>query len=171
MNEIMKWFTENAVWLVPILILMISEFLPFVPSKSNGVLQALLNVLKKSKWGGGAGAAVLVVLLLGGCATGRTQDPAVTAGKSLLAAKETIIGIRTVAAKPCQDGVLSQDVCQQIGKLYKSSKPAYDAATDAMLVYLTTGDSTQYELQMMALQDLVQRLVILQTQSGIGGAK
>lgn len=61
----MIWLRDNAVWLVPIVILILSELMPFLPIQANGVCQAVVNILKKTKWG----AAAMVCLLLTGCAT------------------------------------------------------------------------------------------------------
>lgn len=63
----MKWIMENANWLVPTLIgyLTVTEGLPFLPTKANGVIHMVVELLKKTKWG----AASVLLLFLTGCAT------------------------------------------------------------------------------------------------------
>ena len=65
--NIVKWFTENADWLVPAIIayLTVTESLPFLPTKANGIIHALVEILKKTK----GGAAAVLMLLLSGCVT------------------------------------------------------------------------------------------------------
>jgi hypothetical protein len=84
---------------------------------------------------------VLIVLAMGilaGCAT----DPGIVAGNSLLATQGTIVSIRRQVAVPCQQGLIPQDACQQIGSIYEQSKPAYDAAVDATVLYLGNNTPT-----------------------------
>ena len=84
--------------------------------------------------------ALLALATLAGCATtgAKPQDPAIVAGDSLLAAKQTIVTIRRQVAVPCQQGIIPQADCQQVGDIYLMSKDAYDAAADAAVLALSS---------------------------------
>lgn len=86
--------------------------------------------------------ALLAALCLSGCVTTGTTpvkaDPAIIAGNSLYAAQQTIVNIRRNVVPPCKAGTIPKDVCAQISEIYEQSKPVYDLAVDAELLYMTS---------------------------------
>lgn len=83
-----------------------------------------------------------LILLLSACATtSGTDAPAMTAGKSLLALKEVIVGTREAITVPCQQGIIPVDACRQMDDWYNQSKPVYDAAVDAEILALRGGSA------------------------------
>lgn len=81
---------------------------------------------------------------LSACATtaGKAEAPVVTAGKSLLALKEIIVGTREAITVPCQQGIIPVDACRQMDDWYNQSKSVYDAAVDAEILALRGGSET-----------------------------
>lgn len=84
-----------------------------------------------------------LILLLSACATtsGKTDAPAMTAGKSLLALKEVIVSTREAITVPCQQGIIPAGACHQMDDWYNQSKPVYDAAVDAEILALRGGSA------------------------------
>lgn len=110
----------------------------------------------------------LGLAMLAGCA----QDPAIVAGKGLLATQQTIVNIRRQAGVPCQKGVIPQPTCQQIGSIYEQSKPAYDAAVDAEALYLsnaTPANQAEAEARKQDFLRLATEITALATKYGIKG--
>jgi len=118
---------------------------------------------------------LLLALLLSACSTpGTTPDPAIIAGNTLLAAQGTIVNIRKQVAVPCQQGVIPQDVCQQIGSIYEQSKPIYDAAVDAETLALsnpTTANQTDAQAKQQAILNLATEITAIAVKYGIQGGK
>lgn len=89
--------------------------------------------------------ACCVALALTGCVTDGSnvkKDPAIVAGNSLYAAQQTIVNIRRNVVEPCKQGIIPKQTCAQISDIYEQSKPAYDLAVDATLLYMKTPDPT-----------------------------
>ena len=90
-------------------------------------------------------ASLCACVIISGCAgnlSGAKKDPAIIAGNSLYAAQQTIVNIRRSVVEPCKTGIIPKETCIQISDLYEQSKPVYDLAVDATLLYMKTPDPT-----------------------------
>ena len=99
----------------------------------------------------------ILLLSLSACATasGKTDTPAVTAGKSLYAIQQVIVETRDKIGVPCQKGAIPHDACIQMDALYQQAKPAYDAAVNAEILALRGGsgaDTRQTRDALIALE-------------------
>ncbi len=88
-------------------------------------------------------ASFICILAITGCAhtsaTGVTDTPLQTAGKSLLAVKSSIVTAATATDSLCKAGKLNQDTCAQAKAAYEIARPAYDMAVDAAAYHLAAG--------------------------------
>ncbi len=111
--------------------------------------------------------SLLVATLFTACATSgitpATGDtPTQTAGKSLLAAKSTIVASATAADGLCRSGVLPHDKCSQAKLAYETAKLSYDTAVDAYLLMATQGgDPAGFAQALIRLQDLANHMLQL----------
>jgi len=116
-------------------------------------------------------AAFACIIALTGCAhtsaTGVTDTPLQTAGKSLLAVKSTIVTAATATDNLCKAGKLTPDTCAQAKAAYEIARPAYDMAVDAYLLYSTGGDAADYTAALVRVQGIAQNLLLIAS----GGAK
>jgi hypothetical protein len=115
----------------------------------------------------------IMAVCLGGCAgtNGTTPDPTITAGKSLITIQRSIVALRDSIGVPCQQKVISPADCTTLNDWYLQSKPIYDAAADAGVVALTTGDLSAYNANKAALQSLLTNMLAITVKYGVGGAK
>lgn len=111
---------------------------------------------------------ILLTMFLAGCATSQTTtqtDPVITAGKTLLATQQTIVGLRDAIGVPCQKGIIPQIDCITMDGYYKQSKPLYDAAVTAW----NTG-SPDATAKKAALEQLAGQIAAIAIKYGVGGA-
>jgi hypothetical protein len=119
---------------------------------------------------------LLLLLILSSCATTSTTttkqtDAGITAGKTLLTIQQSIVNTREAISVPCQKGSIPQADCKKLDGYYQQSKPTYDAAVDAAILSMTTGDVTKYEANKAALQSLLTNMLAITVKYGVGGAK
>lgn len=90
------------------------------------------------------------------------DSPVVLAGKSLLAAKSTIVVAATSIDQLCHNGTMTAQQCIQAKNAYQTAQTAYDAAVDAYLLF-QAGSGTQEEFQraLSHLNGLATSLLIL----------
>lgn len=114
--------------------------------------------------------ALAVMILLAGCASTRSvptspsanDTPQVLAGKSLLAAKSTIVVAATSVDSLCKAGTLPIATCTQAKATYEQVKPAYDAAVDAYLLMTSVGgDPASFREAIIRVQTLAADLLRL----------
>jgi len=101
------------------------------------------------------------LMLFAGCATVQKDGPQVTAGKSLLAVKQTIVAAANTADVLCRSGQMSADKCTQAKAAYEISKPAYDSAVDAYLLMSEGGDPAAFGAAMTRLQGIAGNMALL----------
>jgi hypothetical protein len=106
------------------------------------------------------------LLVMASCATLGKDSPQVSAGKSLLAVKASIVTAATATDALCQARQLPSDICLQAEAAYTKAKPAYDSAVDAYLLMSTGGDPAAYQAAIIRVQDIANNLLLLS-----GGAK
>lgn len=92
-----------------------------------------------------------LALTLSACAS---QDPAVTSGKTLLAAQKTIVNVHEAFRSPCKEGLVPAATCREVDRLVLEAMPIYDAAAQSLLMGI--------EPDLTNLNALVARLVALQ---------
>ena len=138
---------------------------PLPPNPENGRISlGALSVI--------AGIMIIAMLAIGGCATMQKETPESLTAKSLLSARQGIIAAAQTADSLCSQGIMKQDACDEARKLYRDAQPAYTAAADAFLVYLTAKDPAAKQ----SLEALQPRLLAIYTDmDGLikkyGGAK
>jgi len=101
---------------------------------------------------------ILSALLIAGCATGKQETPQSLAAKSLLTARQGIIGAATTADSFCTQGILKQADCSKAERIYIKSQGIYVTASDAFLLYLVSGDAKarqEYDKVLPSLQALL----------------
>lgn len=107
----------------------------------------------------------LLCLALVGCAStfnSGSGDTLVKAGKSLLAAKETITAAARSTDALCQAGTLDAAKCLQAKGAYEQSKPAYDAAVDAYLMLSAGGgDPAALSAAILRVQGIAQNILLI----------
>lgn len=131
---------------------LLSEYLSLNPNlKSNGIIQLVLNLLKKRA----TPLTLIGLLLVGGCAS--TDTPQMMAGKSLLAIQQTIVSTRQAIVVPCQKGAIPGAECRKMDDLYQQSKPIYDAAADAEILLLRGGMAPEadYRAQLLGIESAI----------------
>jgi len=106
------------------------------------------------------------LMLCAGCATLKTEGPEVTAGKALLAVKQTVVTAAVTADALCGSGQMSAENCDRARAAYEIAKPAYDSAVDAYLLMIQGGDPAAFGGALARLQGLAQNMAVL-----TGGAK
>jgi hypothetical protein len=118
------------------------------------------------------------VLSLTGCVTAGTTttkvDPTIVAGNSLYAAQQTILNVRKGAVTPCKTGLIPKPVCAQISDIYEQSKPVYDLAVDADILYMTTptpGNQAEANAKAMKFMEFVTNASAIALKYSIQGAK
>ena len=112
-------------------------------------------------------------MLLGllGCTTTKPVDPNVALGKSLLATKDTIINVHESFRVPCKTGVVPADVCKHVDTLTTESKPIYDAAVDAAVLGLQTGNTSDAKAKQETLEKLAGDMIALSIKYSVKGVK
>jgi len=101
-------------------------------------------------------AMILIASLftLAACATMKKNGPQVTAGKSLLAVKQTIVAAASSTDALCRSKQLAADKCRQAKAAYELAKPAYDSAVDAYLLMSEGGDPAAFGAALTHAQGL-----------------
>lgn len=104
-------------------------------------------------------AFLMALASIHGCAglTGKQETPQSVAAKSLLSARQGIIAAATTADALCSQGFMKQNACNQVRELYNDAQPAYAAAADAYLLWLTINDADsqrRFEATQPQLMDL-----------------
>lgn len=102
-----------------------------------------------------------VVLSLNGCATMQTESPQVTAGKSLLAVKGTIVTAATTTDRLCKLQQIPVYDCTKARAAYELAKPAYDAAVDAYLLMSTGGDPAAFGAAITRVRSIAESMLQL----------
>jgi hypothetical protein len=112
---------------------------------------------------------LIPLLALSACATasGKTDTPAMTAGKSLVATQQMIVAARTAIVEPCRQGVIPQDACEQMDALYNQAKPLYDAAVDAEIAVLRGEQATTQGNPQGAFLEAAEGLLTLAAKYGV----
>lgn len=141
--NILNWLATYWYFVIPLLL---TELLPFLPTKANGIVQAIVNIIGKLK--AGPPVALLVILILAGCAT--TESAQSLTAKSLLTSRQAVISSAQAADDLCTQDIMKQADCDKARELYKQGQAAYNAAADGFLLYLQTG-SVSDEAQLAAL--------------------
>ena len=125
-------------------------------------------------------AFACAIAITGGCATtsppvsggagGGTVSttPMQTAGKSLLAAKSSILMAANATNNLCKAGKFNADKCSRAKAAYEATKPAYDIALDTYLLMSsgTGGDAAAFEAAILRLQNLAANLLLITGDSG-----
>lgn len=97
-------------------------------------------------------ASLAVLLSNPACSLVRTEDRQEKAAKTLLSAKETIISVATAADAACKKGLLKEDACTEIARLYQDAQDVYDVAADALVLAVQT-QSPAMEQHYLLLQE------------------
>lgn len=184
------WYTSKTLWvnLIALIAMIVQANFGFVIDPDLqayilGMINLLLRLFTKTSldWSnlpkpptetGGTATALLLIGLLAvaGCTgTGAGLKPATTndgaviiAGKSLLAAKSTIVTAASATDALCRAEKISTDKCSQAKLAYKTSQHAYDAAVDAYLLLSTQGgDPAQLTQALIRVHDLANHLLKL----------
>jgi len=110
---------------------------------------------------------LLLLLILGafallpGCATMQKDGTQITAGKSLLAVKSTIVTAATTADALCKTQQLSAETCTKAKGAYDLAKPAYDSAVDAYLLMSQGGDPAPFGAALTRVQGIAANMLQL----------
>jgi len=116
---------------------------------------------------------VLSLGLLAACSSmfGSTaDDPALNAGKSLVAMNDTISTIHEGFRAPCANRIVPINTCDEVHRLTMEAGPIYDAAAAAEILTLQSGDlqdQEQYERWRSELVDLSAKLTALAVQYSV----
>lgn len=113
------------------------------------------------------------LLTMSGCATMQKESPQITAGKSLLAVKGTIVTAATTTDRLCKLQQMPADNCMQAKAAYELAKPAYDSAVDAYLLMSTGGDPAAFGAAITRVQSIADSMLQLTDPNNghKGGAK
>lgn len=184
------WYTSKTLWmnLIAMIAMIVQAEFGFIIDPDLqayilGIINLLLRLFTKTSldWSnlpkpptetGGAATALLLIGLLtvAGCTgTGAGLKPApsndgavIIAGKSLLAAKSTIVTAASATDALCRAEKISSDTCAQAKLAYKTSQHAYDAAVDAyLLMTVQGGDPAQFTQALIRVQDIANHLLTL----------
>jgi hypothetical protein len=129
LNAIWTWMCANP---IIVAMMVITEALPFLPGKSNGIAQGILNLLGKIK---GAPTAMIILLIfaLSGCAG---QSPQVTTGKTLIAMHDFVKAGAVATDALCGKGIIKPEPCAAIKVQYDKTRVVWPMVDDALVVYL-----------------------------------
>lgn len=111
-------------------------------------------------------AFLAIMCTINGCSTMKKEPPQVTAGKALLATKQTIVTAATVTDSLCRAGKLAPDKCADAYRAYQEAKRGYDAAVDAYLLMQVGGDPAEATAAVRRVEAIANNLLYLN-----GGAK
>lgn len=90
------------------------------------------------------------------------DTPVQLAGKSLLAAKSTIVVAATSIDQLCHNGTMTAQQCIQAKNAYQTAQTAYDAAVDAyLLIQAGSGSQEQFNRALANLNGLATSLLML----------
>ncbi len=112
-------------------------------------------------------ALIATAALISACAVpaakpATNDSPQIVAGKSLLAAKSTIVTAASATDTLCRSGQMPADKCAQAKLAYKTSQHAYDAAVDAYLLHSTQGgDPAELTQALVRVHDIANHLLQL----------
>ena len=106
-------------------------------------------------------AALALMALMPGCATLQKDTPQVSAGKSLLAVKSSLVAAATTADALCKSEQLSPDTCSKARAAYNLAKPAYDAAVDSYLLMSQGGDPAAFGAALTRVQSITANILQL----------
>lgn len=123
-QSIVQFVIKNWYWIIP---LIITEAMPFLPGRSNGIAQAALNIFGKIK--AGPVALLLLALALSGCPATTQQMVDIEMG-----IRQGKITMATGADVACKAGlVMTPENCAQALVAYQASQMASNIAMQAML--------------------------------------
>ena len=106
-------------------------------------------------------ALIVAVLFMNGCATMQQESPQITAGKSLLAVKGTIVTAATTTDRLCKLQQIPVDDCNKAKAAYELARPAYDSAVDAYLLMSTGGDPAAFGAAITRVQSIAASMLKL----------
>lgn len=109
----------------------------------------------------------LVAFTITGCAGTTAQ---VTA-KTLLATQQEIVAVHEAFRTPCKNGTVPASTCTRVDAITNEAKPAYDAAVDAAILSLQTGNAADATEKQAALNQLAVDLLTLATKYSVEVAK
>lgn len=120
--------------------------------------------------------ALLLSVTLAGCATTGTTpaDPSITAGNSLLATQQTIVNTHEAFRLPCSQGIVAPVDCKKVDQITSDAAPAYDAAVDALILGIQSGNTADYVIKKQVFDKLLGDMVALALKYSIkpaGGTK
>ena len=138
MEQLITFLTDNWYWLVP---LVLTELMPFLPSKSNGILQAIISIVGAvATKSGKKTVALLVVAMLAcsGCAstTTTTNSGADVTIKALATAGAALAAVPQTAKTLLEAKKITVVQYNHIAGLYRKARASYNLAVDAAEVYL-----------------------------------
>lgn len=111
------------------------------------------------------------ILLIGCASTSVKESPQSVGAKALLTSRQGIIAAATTVDTLCTQRVLQQSQCDQARVLYGQSQLAWTAAADAFLLFVQTGDGTQYQAALPRLFSLTKDIDAIVAPYRNGGAK
>lgn len=119
---------------------------------------------------------LLFSVAIAGCATmgGVPADPAITTGNTLLATQQTIVNTHEAFRLPCSQGVVAPVDCKKVDQLTADAGPAYDAAVDALILGIQSGNTADYLVKKQAFDKMLGDVVALALKYSIkpaGGTK
>lgn len=118
----------------------------------------------------------VVVLTTNGCAINRVKPtPQAAAAKTLLSARQAVIGTATTLSALCQQKVIKADTCMKIADNYAKAEAAYNVASDlemAAFAPAAAPDALQkYQVASSQLFTLMMDLQTLNNKFGGGEVK
>jgi len=109
----------------------------------------------------------LALMTIAGCAG---MTPQQTTTNTLLGVHDTIVAVETGIKQPCAQGTIPAADCTAIEGFIFQAKPAYNAAVDAQLVWLssnTATDQASYLDRKQALDQFVGDAIALALKYGV----
>lgn len=88
-------------------------------------------------------------------------------GKTLLATQQEIVSTHELFRSPCKTGVVKKETCIKVDEITDKAKPIFDAAVDATVLGIDTGDNTTAQAKAAELATLLADLTTLATQYGL----
>jgi len=178
MQEAKPIWQSKTLWanVIAIGALLLQTYTGFVidPEKQVGLL-GMINVVlrlitkKPVNWGSSEQGVItlrlLPLLLLGALCLALlpacASNPRITAGKSLLAAKATIVSAAQATDGLCKTRVLDEAKCRKAKETYELAKPLYDSTVDAYLLMSDGGDPQRFNILMQSLQETLTQLTAI----------
>lgn len=121
-------------------------------------------------------ALLLSGAVLAGCATTGTApaDPMQTPTNTLLAAQQTILNTHEAFRLPCSQGIVAPIDCKKVDQITNDAGPVYDAAVDALILGIQSGNTADYQAKKDTFDKLLGDMVALALKYSIkpsGGTK